>query len=494
MRMVAFAGLLLLSVLPALGLPVSVSEGRLIVLPPGVDPAAVAIAADASQIAYPLEDGGKVSVVLDGKVGEQYDKVEGLRFVEGGRLLSYVGSLAGRFYFVCADRRSGPWDEVKLPAFWNGPAPNPAAFIGRSGATSSLVVDGAEGPRFEEIATVAVSTDGSSLAYVGRTGGIYSVIWNAKRYDYPSKVDSLSLARFGDDLHIAWILHEKGRESLVVDGVRGRGYEAIGSCVAFDSIGAAKPLYAYEARTGDTWRYVVGDTETPAFDQVMLESLVLASDGRILAYATPSKDGWYLRRGGALDGPYMDMYCAYLLPDGKSLILFAVDATGNSVVVVDGREKARYDNNGQFYFLTDFHAPDKWAVAGKKTGQWYIFSDAGTSQAYDDIHQIAYGSDGIIHVVSGKGGSLFVDSGADRSGPYENAEFLWIGGSSPYLGFGGTTAAVMVRKQGKYSILIGSQSTADYDRIRFYEGDAEAAFTFFGFRGQEVWKGIVARK
>jgi hypothetical protein len=193
---------------------------------------------------------------------------------------------------------------VVLPRFWNGPELNPAAFIGKRAGTATLVLDGLEGPPFDEISSVVVSTDGSSLAYVGRRGDAYSVIWGDRRFESPAKVDSLSLARFGGTLHIAWILHEAAGQSLVIDGQAGRGYEQIGSCMAYDNIGAAKPLYGYEARSQGGWRYVVGEVETPAFTEVTLDSLVLSPEGGILGYAGSAKEGWYFYRGGAREGPY----------------------------------------------------------------------------------------------------------------------------------------------------------------------------------------------
>ena len=89
----------------------------------------------------------------------------------------------------------------------------------------------------------------------------------------------------------------------------------------------------------------------------MLDTLVLAPDGRFLAYAGSTKDGWYFHRGDAKEGPYMDVYSASLLPDGKTAICFAVDRSDRAFAVVDGVASESFDNKGLFSDVTSFHAP-----------------------------------------------------------------------------------------------------------------------------------------
>jgi hypothetical protein len=250
--------------------------------------------------------------------------------------MTYVARLGGASYYAYGSSRSGPWDEVRLPAFWNGPFSNPAAFIGRRGADFSLVKDGVEGPPFDEITTVVVSTAGNSLAYVGRKGGAYSVMWEGRRFDYPAKADSLGLAEFGGSLHLAWLLHEKDSQVLVVDGIRGRPYDEIGSVMTYDRID--------------------------------LETLVLAPSGAVLAYGASAKEGWYMYRGGAREGPFTDLYSASLMPDGKTVIYFAVDSSDRAFAVVDGVKSGSFDNNGLFGELVGYNARGEWAVAGKRDG------------------------------------------------------------------------------------------------------------------------------
>jgi hypothetical protein len=490
----AFAFLPLSYSAAAPGGDVSVKEEKLLSLPAGADIATLAIDADGSHIAYTVGAGSKAAVVLDGRPGEAYDKVERLGFVEGGRLLTYVASLDGASYYVYGSSRSGPWDEVRPPVFWNGPFSNPAAFIAKKGAAYSLVRDGVAGPSFDEISSVAVSTAGDSLAYVGRSGASYSVVWDGRRFDYPSKVDSLALAKFGRVLHIAWILHEKGAQSLVVDGVRGRAYDEIGSAMAYDAIGASKPLFGYEAKKDGAWRYVVGDAETPAFDQVELETLVLAPDGALLAYGGSTKEGWYVFRGGAREGPYADLYSPALMPDGKTVIYFAVDSSDRAFAVVDGVRSEGFDNNGLFGGLTGYNSRGEWAIAGMRDGHWYVFTKAGAGRAYDAVNQVAYGNDGILRVLSRSGGSRYVDFGDTRSGPYDDAEFLYIGSDGGFLGFEGTVSAILVRKGDRSSILFGPSTAGLYDRIIVNAPEKDGLFRYFGVKGRELWRGLAARK
>ena len=383
---------------------------------------------------------------------------------------------------------------MRLPAFWNGPFSNPAAFIGKKGATYSLVRDGVAGPSFDEITAVVVSTAGDSLAYIGRSGGSYSVMWEGKRFDYSAKVDSLGLAKFGGTLHIAWLLREKGAQSLVVDGVGGRAYDEIGSVMAYDAMEAVKPLYGYEAKSGGAWRYVVGETETPAYDQVALETLVLSPDGALLAYGASAKEGWYVFRGGAREGPYMDLYSAYLMPDGKSVIYFAVDSSDRAFAVVDGFKSEGFDNDGLFGDLYGYNARGEWAIAGKRDGHWYVFTRAGAGRAYDMVNQVAYGNDGLLRVLSRSGGSYYIDYGDIRIGPYDDAEFLYIGSDGGFFGLDGTLSAASVRKGGKSSILFGAAASGLYDRIVSNAPEKDGIFRYFGIKGRELWKGEVSRK
>lgn len=85
---------------------------------------------------------GAVSVVIDGKAGPEYSKIELLRFSDDGRRVAYVASMSGR-RFAVVDGEELPFYGSNISEFQFSPSGKRYAYVaGDNTAGTSIVIDG----------------------------------------------------------------------------------------------------------------------------------------------------------------------------------------------------------------------------------------------------------------------------------------------------------------------------------------------------------------
>src|SRR5262249_52141444 len=123
---------------------------------------------------------------------------------------------------------------------------NHIAIVVPKGSRQAVMIDGVEGPTFDEIpqifanrqATMALSPSGGHSAYIGRRGGDYIAVVDGKEamtiatsaaanttFFVQSQMWSFRFSHDGS--HLAYPASEGAKWTMVVDGVKGPAYKQL---------------------------------------------------------------------------------------------------------------------------------------------------------------------------------------------------------------------------------------------------------------------------
>ncbi len=264
----------------------------------------VVISEDGNHIAYAGQKGLKWQVVIDGRVGHEYEQVSPVVFGPGGE-------------FAYSARYNSQW---------------------------SVVVNGDEREeRYDEVLWPTFSSSGKSFGFAARKGDGWRVITNGNAGPAFTAVEN-PIFRPRNDRSIAYIAHNNDEVMVVVDGKIQKSYNQV-RWLTFSSNGKRLAYAAWK----DGKAYIVLDGEKrTAFSAVDLP--VFSADGKSIAYAAQVGDQWSMVR---------DEHCGELfekvgrpLFSNKGTLAYAAMHHGRFTVVVGNKTSSSFDWVGGMRFDT----------------------------------------------------------------------------------------------------------------------------------------------
>lgn len=372
---------------------------------------------DGGRLAYSARVGQRWVMVVDGKVGKEYDSVGPPHFSADGKHLGYVAhrgkqacvvvdgqetgwypaispvlpvygwergaraladrdapvvySPDGRFAFVARKKAQGKRErEVAVVGGKESPAydivrtvefsPNGkrVAYVGRVGERSRVVVDGQPGPEFAEVTSSPVfSPDGRRLAYVASDGNRQFVVADGKKGAPYNEVDALSLVFSPDGKHLAYVATVGEKQCVVVDGKPGPRYDRVG-----DPYGTltAPILYspdgrlAYRAQRGEQHYVVIAGKESGPYEEIGYSHPLFSPDGKHVAFAAQKGERWRVVLDGVEGPEYPRVFGDTLVFSKDGRLAYAASRDdGTSVVVAAGQEGKPYAWTSQPVFNPD---------------------------------------------------------------------------------------------------------------------------------------------
>jgi hypothetical protein len=339
---------------------------------------------------YIVAKGKGEAVVVDGREGPVYDAIEGPVFrVPGTAEVAYAARKGDVVVAVIAGREGPAYDEVGslLRRPDRRPTPdNPQDYISfsddgshvaykaRKGDKWLVVVDGEEGPEYDEVTCGPLFADTGHCTYAARKGDNWVAVIDGRETPEHGWVGSVFFSP--DGTRVVYEASDGPREAresfYVVDGHEWPGCPQMG-CVALHEghvvQGFASDLGAwfapggrrfyYVAKEGEKWVFVDEGREGPEYDGIY--GLSISPDGQHVAYKAwrgpnPAQAEHVVVLDG-VEGPvYGAIGCLAFSPDGKR---FAYDARPGAqwgvsqVVVADGQEGPRYQGVGPPSFSPD---------------------------------------------------------------------------------------------------------------------------------------------
>jgi len=148
------------------------------------------VVVDGKHLVYAGKRDGKALLVLDGKPGETYDRIneDTVKFSPDSQHLQYLALRHEGKMVVVEDGKPGlAWDRIDPASVKFSPDSNHIAYAGRSGAPAggqeinSVVEDDIAGPAFGGVGSIQFSPDGKHLAYEAEQDGKSFVVIDGRQ-------------------------------------------------------------------------------------------------------------------------------------------------------------------------------------------------------------------------------------------------------------------------------------------------------------------------
>jgi Tol biopolymer transport system component len=421
------------------------------------------------------ERGKEVFMRRDGQRGKGYEDIAHPVFSPDGSALGYAVRGAGGSRFVVNEREGPEFEEVMPDTFVFSNDGKRHTYLARKDGRLVAIVDGvvqpeAAGDLVPWLQPPVFSADGSRVGYLegSRLRKKMRVVVNGKAGELFDGVALQEPQFSADGSRIAYAANDRSAGKswfYVIDGQRGKAFDALGVSCAFSPDGKR---FAYTASKGQQCFLVEdGEPEVP-IEGIVDHSLAFSPDSRRLAYAVAMPDrraylvvdgkagpvhdgiggslppGVAAKRASAQIG-YGSGYASSVVfsPDSSRLAYLAhfgqmkrvfVDGKAEDVemdflvggmvfsddskrlahggrrgnkffLVVDGKKGADYDALGYFGFS---HYGKHMAFAAKKGDQWAIVVDGQERAKYDAVPAgPVFRSDGVLELLATDQTSLY---------------------------------------------------------------------------------------
>jgi Tol biopolymer transport system component len=230
-------------------------------------------------------DPGEIYCIVGQDVRGPYDRVIGMpRFSDDGSRVAFAIIRADRKQVVVTDGATGPpFDLIETLAF--GPTGNRLLYTASRGAKQYAVLDGVQ-TEYDAVTISGFSPDGEHLALLVRIDEQWVILADGKKSRAPcGQVTQLVLGRGGK--HLACVCPRGQQQFALIDGADGKAYDNIGQ-IAFSTAGSAAYIGIRNGRS-----FVVLDhAEVAEFDSVLTP---LIFDGPSSLHFIGVKNGEFFR-------------------------------------------------------------------------------------------------------------------------------------------------------------------------------------------------------
>lgn len=399
-----------------------------------VIPDSLAATPNLAHIAFAIQNGNDVSVLVDGKIaGHGYYGI-------GADLIAFSAD-GSRYAFRARRGTRDKGDEVVVHDGVEGKpyqASQPIPLFSPDGKhllyvaspapmKSCLVLDEKEGPAFDAVApaTAIFSPDSRRTAYVALSGGKYVPVIDGKPgTPYANMV--MPPVFSPDSKHVAYVAGGEGQLSAVFDGQAGPPFDSFaGGAVVFSPNGKH---VAYAARSGKQWQLMLDGKPQSSFETISGASLTFSNDSNRLAFvAIKSNKRVVILDGKEQPGTYDNILWSGTIfsPDSKHIAYGGV-AADHIHVVLDGKEGPAYDAIGPIVFSPDSTRLAYQAISNRHE---VVVVDGKESGPLENVTPLAFSPDSAHYAYADRisGAARLVVDGLASDSTYTK----WVGGTAP---------------------------------------------------------------
>ncbi len=327
---------------------------------------------DGKRLAFYAVD-GKPCVVVDGKAGKRYDRIDLIRgsllFSPDGRRLAYLAEeFGGKSFLVLDGREYGECSE--MPSF---------SADGRHVAYTdghAVFVDGEQvSKRYPEVLRVRISPNGKRVAYKAKERGNFVLVVDDEEYPGYSNHSPVFSP---DSSRLAYQSVDEKGSFVVLDekpGARFRKENGV-RCLTF-SPDSRRFAYVGTYRQFEHCVVVDGKVGERHSDSNILD-ITFSPDGSRLAYRVRGVNGGeYVVVDGKAGKRYHGIRGLRFSPDGEHLACWA-RWQDQCFVVVDGKEGKRYDQLPRNLLPGGpvvFDSPDELHYISLRDGKLYMVDE-----------------------------------------------------------------------------------------------------------------------
>ena len=424
-------------------------------------------------------------VVNDSVVGT-FDTIDQIRFEHSGKDLSYACMKDGKWFVFQNGAKSGQYDKLRdRHLLWNEKNA-PAVYAAFKDGQCFYVIDGKEGPHFQTVSDAYNMGDGKTIAYFGNAGGKSSVIRGDSRYDYAKPVKMMEYAQTPAGTNLAWVVMDTSSAYLVINGKK--------SSSDYGQIGFMQPTgdgFCYEARTGKSWYYVIGDKKSPAFEDVDIETLKLRENGKTIIYAAQAGGFWNVYINDVkVSEPFDECIDVLVSPDGRT-ILCSFIKEGKNYVAVNAVKNGPYDHADLTMGEVAFSPDSKhWAYVAKKDKKQLLVTDGGTAVFDDFVFLHDFNADGeLLYTTKENGTKRVLHIGKKTIGPFDEIGVLCYRPDNGIFSPDGKSTVLKIQENAQEWVMTGQKTSSRFDAIIYWSGEDDSGnVRFWALRGMEIWR------
>ena len=191
-----------------------------------------------------------------------------------------------------------------------------------------------------------------------------------------------------DCTRVAYVVCEKVKEFIVVDGKENKRYDCISDRYPIFSPDSKR--VAYIAQQGEKQFVVVDDEEGKGYDGIWEGSLIFSPDSRQLAYVAQIGNEDFVVVNGIEEKHYEAVGDIAFSSDSKQLA-YVAQKGNKQFVVVDGKEDKQYDNIKSLIFSPD---KNKIAYIATEGDKQFVVVGGKEDKQYDNIKSLIFSPDG----------------------------------------------------------------------------------------------------
>jgi len=277
---------------------------------------------------YAYETSGLV--ISSGKSLGPYSSVNNLQFSGDGQHLGFLAERKDRngeggeaFLVIDGVEKPLAKDETGYRLMMNSNG-IPLVYATRKGAKGRIYLDGKPGPNFEDTTDIALSPDGAHVAYVGRSGKQYHVVFDENVWpDYGRAIGKPVFSP--DSRHLACWIKAKGNQGVrvVADGILQAEYiKEDSESIAYSPNG---DHLAYVAKKSTNWVLVLDGAERSIPGGNASHTLVFSPDGKrvAIAFKPSGSAAAFCFLDGVRQNPFAEIESMTFTRDGRHLIYVA---------------------------------------------------------------------------------------------------------------------------------------------------------------------------
>ena len=303
-----------------------------------VGPTSLTFSPNSRRFAYATGMSNSTFTVVDGNEGKHYPGIgsNSLSFSPNSQKFAFVGMTTNRQFVVVDGQEGKPYDGVHE----GGPSFSPDSTHFAYGATLGkkhlIVMDRSEYEEYDGVSAITFSPNSKRLAYGASISNRWFVIVDSHR---SRDLDGFgSIAFSPDSKRVAYAAWLGGKWCVVVDGNVGKLYDGIGKDSLHFSFNSRH--LAYTARWGTNWCVVLDERELPAHEGILEGTPIFSPDGRHIAYGAQEGD-WVRMVVDAKAGPphnriFGDFYGGKIIFDSMGSLHY-IALTGDNIYLVHRR-------------------------------------------------------------------------------------------------------------------------------------------------------------
>jgi len=253
-----------------------------------VDPGTMTFCADGSRLAYVANQAGGMRVVADGAAGRIYDVCGTPTFSPDSRRLAYRARTGGGAFCVVDGVASAARDEIVIGPAFTADGQH-VVYVARTGRMLEVVRDETVLLEREYVPEIDVSADGSRVACAVGTRGGMSIVLDGVEGPVYDQVHSPTFS--ADGRHFAYAASRGGRFRLVVDGHEQGDFSDLRSGTVVLSADGRRT--GCIVANGSQWAAVIDGREDPPHDGVMYRPAFSPDGGRV-AYAVREGNTYFV--------------------------------------------------------------------------------------------------------------------------------------------------------------------------------------------------------